>query len=157
MFCIETLPVFKEKHYVVKRDGNGIVLSKTYEGEKTKVVYKPVFFHIEAACIAWFTLEYILRLIVSSQKLNFMYQPLNLIDVVAVLPFYVMLGLEATDYDISILSVLRVLRLVRVFRIFKLSRYSKGLKILGYTFRVSYASLFLFHIRSHILTTYRTQ
>jgi voltage-gated potassium channel Kch len=95
----------------------------------------------EAACIAWFTLEYGLRLISSPKKFIFLYQPLNLIDIVAILPFYVTLALEATDSDISSLSVLRVLRLVRVFRIFKLSRYSKGLKILGYTFRASLREL----------------
>ena len=143
MFCVETLPRFKETVYSLQRDANGTVISKTEKGERTKPRYAPTFFGIECFCIAWFTIEYISRLLSSPRKLKFLYQALNIIDLVAILPFYITWILDSTDTNVSSLSILRVLRLVRVFRIFKLSRYSKGLKILGYTFKVSCALLVL--------------
>ena len=137
MFCIETLPEFKEQTYKIYYNADNTT-RKEAKGFKTKDVYQPVFATTEAACIAWFTFEYCIRLIASPKKLQFTIQPLNLIDLIAIIPFYIMLILKQTNTNVSSLSILRVLRLVRVFRIFKLSRYSKGLKILGYTFRVSF-------------------
>ena len=134
MFCIETLPEFKEATYKTFTVNNRTVTE--VKGFKTRRVYEPVFATTEAACIAWFTFEYCVRLIASPRKFQFLYQPLNMIDLVAIIPFYIMLVLKQTNTNVSSLSILRVLRLVRVFRIFKLSRYSKGLKILGYTFKV---------------------
>ena len=134
MFCLETLPQFKT------REGPNGTTTDSY---RTKAEYEPVFFTVESACIAWFTFEYLIRFIASPRKFNFLYQPLNMIDLVAIIPFYITLVLKQTDTNVSSLSILRVLRLVRVFRIFKLSRYSKGLKILGYTFRVSINSCFI--------------
>ena len=134
MFCLETLPQFK-----TRVGANGT----TTNSYRTKAEYEPVFFTVESACIAWFTFEYLTRFIASPRKIYFLYQPLNMIDLVAIIPFYITLVLKQTDTNVSSLSILRVLRLVRVFRIFKLSRYSKGLKILGYTFRVSTSCCFI--------------
>ena len=141
VFCVETLPEFKETIYSLEKDANGTIISKVESGERTKPMYEPTFFGIECFCIAWFTIEYIVRLLSSPRKVKFLYQVLNIIDLIAILPFYITLILHATDANISSLSILRVLRLVRVFRIFKLSRYSKGLKILGYTFMASIREL----------------
>lgn len=148
MFCIETLPEFKEQTYTIHYNADNST-RKELKGFKTKDVYQPVFATTEAACIAWFTFEYCARLIASPRKFQFIWQPLNLIDLIAIIPFYIMLVLKQTNTNVSSLSILRVLRLVRVFRIFKLSRYSKGLKILGYTFRVS--CLFFISLR-HVFT-----
>ena len=151
MFCLETLPEFKEQTFEDIKSKNGTVIGREPSNFKTKKVYEPVFFTVESACIAWFTFEYILRLIASPRKFQFLYQPLNMIDLVAIIPFYITLVLSQTNTNVSSLSILRVLRLVRVFRIFKLSRYSKGLKILGYTFRVS--TICLFYLRCSVTGT----
>jgi hypothetical protein len=47
-----------------------------------------VWFFIEAACIAIFTLELGIRLLVCPNKLKFVSEWMNLIDFLAVLPFY---------------------------------------------------------------------
>ena len=54
LFCIETLPVFQEKN----------------ENGKTKD--HQVFFTIEAVCIAWFTIEYIVRFLSAPNKCRFL-------------------------------------------------------------------------------------
>ncbi|XP_065061210.1 shaker-related potassium channel tsha2-like isoform X2 [Rhopilema esculentum] len=141
MFCVETLPNFKETYYQINKDANGTVISKTDKGERLKREYASVFNGVEMFCIVWFTLEYCVRLLSCPEKFKFLYQPLNVIDLVAIMPFYITLALNSVDTNVGSLSILRILRLVRVFRIFKLSRYSRGLKILGYTFKASLQEL----------------
>ncbi len=156
MFCVETLPNFKEQYFKIVKDANGTVISRTEKGDRVRPEYAPVFIKIETFCIIWFTVEYLLRLISSPKKLHFLYQPLNVIDIVAILPFYITLALNSVNTSVSSLSILRILRLVRVFRIFKLSRYSKGLKILGYTFKVSYY-ITNFSVELYFLFSFRNQ
>ena len=97
------------------------------------------WFSIEIFCIVWFTLEYLARFLSSPHKIDFLKSFLNIIDLVAILPYYITLPLDNASG--SSFAVLRVIRLVRVFRIFKLSRHSKGLQILGQTLRASMREL----------------
>ena len=126
-FCVETLPQFR-----VPESKNG---TKTTEDER----FRQPWFGLETACIIWFTFEYIVRLFSSPNKLVFLRSFLNIIDVVAILPYYITLPMKGSKA--SSLGVLRVIRLVRVFRIFKLSRHSRGLQILGHTLRASLREL----------------
>ena len=125
VFCIETLPSIR-----CKKDGTGPGCpqeSAPPTGEKPDSPW----FVIEVICIVWFTLEYVVRLAAAPQKLAFIRSFLNVIDLVAILPYYITLPMDTSR--VTSLSVLRVIRLVRVFRIFKLSRHSKGLQVLGHT------------------------
>lgn len=128
-FCVETLPQFRPKDTVNASN------STTTEDER----FRQPWFGLETACIIWFTFEYLVRLASSPNKLTFLRSFLNIIDVVAILPYYITLPMKSTKA--SSLGVLRVIRLVRVFRIFKLSRHSRGLQILGHTLRASLREL----------------
>ncbi|XP_065060803.1 shaker-related potassium channel tsha2-like [Rhopilema esculentum] len=129
VFCIETLPYFKEQP-----NGTSTEMS---------LIAKDVFMWIESICVAWFTIEYLLRLATCPRKFRFLYQPLNIVDLAAIVPFYVIVALEKTGTSLTSLAILRVLRLVRVFRIFKLSRYSKALQLLMQTLSSSVKELCL--------------
>lgn len=92
--------------------------------------YPRVFLGIESVCVAVFSMEYLARFYSSPNRFAFFRGAMSLIDLVAILPFYVGLALK-NDSDIS--SALVVLRVFRAFRIIKFSRHSKGLRVLGCT------------------------
>lgn len=96
---------------------------------------------IEAVIVGLFTLEYLTRLAVMPFPLRWAVTPLALIDLLAIVPFYVEVSVE--DADVSAIAVVRVLRLVRVFRVFKLSRYNTGFQIVAMTFVKAVDALFL--------------
>ena len=101
--------------------------------------YHQYWFLLELGCIIWFTIEYIIRFVASPNKWDFMISFLNIIDVLAILPYIIT---KSISYGHSVpFSVLRLARLVRILRIFKLSRHSLGLQILGHTLKASVKEL----------------
>ncbi|XP_001622346.3 potassium voltage-gated channel subfamily A member 2 [Nematostella vectensis] len=88
------------------------------------------WFVLEIVFNSWFTLEYLIRFFTAPSKYGFLLGLLNIVDLVAILPFYVTLLLDSSQSNS--VTVLRVLRVVRVFRMFKLSRYSRSLQVIGY-------------------------
>ena len=103
----------------------------------------PIFELIEVVCIGWFTLEYLLRLVAAPNKLAFLKGPLNLIDFVSIMPYYVSLIFSYGNYSnfTDARRVLTLFRVLRILRIFKLARHSTGLKALGFTLHHSYKEL----------------
>ncbi|XP_059384373.1 potassium voltage-gated channel subfamily G member 1-like [Carassius carassius] len=103
-------------------------------------------FIVETVCVAWFSLEFTLRFIQDRSKLAFLRQPLNLIDVIAILPYYITLVVDSTStgekrlgsgnsYLDKVGLVLRVLRALRILYVMRLARHSLGLQTLGLTAR----------------------
>lgn len=133
-FCIETLPNFRYTDKVITTGNTTRTIRVEIQDDK-----KMPWFAIESGCIVWFTFEYVMRFLSAPEKCKFVRSFLNLIDVIAILPFYITLPMESSS--VGSLGVLRVIRLVRVFRIFKLSRHSRGLQILGHTLRASLREL----------------
>ncbi|XP_053549442.1 potassium voltage-gated channel subfamily S member 1 [Bombina bombina] len=102
----------------------------------------PILHNLEYFCISWFTFEVSSRLILAPNLKKFFKHPLNLIDIVSVLPFYFTLLVDVTfgsDYELGNLGkVVQVFRLMRIFRVLKLARHSTGLRSLGATLKHSY-------------------
>ncbi|XP_006863806.1 PREDICTED: potassium voltage-gated channel subfamily V member 2 [Chrysochloris asiatica] len=113
---------------------------------------RPLLEHVELLCIAFFTLEYLLRLLSTPDLRGFARSALNLVDLVAILPLYLQLLLEgvigeggqraAREHDLETVGrvgkvgqALRTMRLMRIFRILKLARHSTGLRAFGFTLR----------------------
>ncbi|XP_053870938.1 potassium voltage-gated channel subfamily D member 1 isoform X2 [Malaclemys terrapin pileata] len=87
---------------------------------------------MDTACVLIFTGEYLLRLFAAPSRCRFLRSVMSIIDVVAILPYYIGLVMPENE-DVS--GAFVTLRVFRVFRIFKFSRHSQGLRILGYTLK----------------------
>ncbi|XP_030077766.1 A-type voltage-gated potassium channel KCND3 isoform X2 [Microcaecilia unicolor] len=94
--------------------------------------YSVAFFCLDTACVMIFTVEYLLRLFAAPSRYRFMRSVMSIIDVVAIMPYYIGLVMSNNE-DVS--GAFVTLRVFRVFRIFKFSRHSQGLRILGYTLK----------------------
>ena len=68
---------------------------------------------------------------------------MNIIDFLAVLPYYVSIALVREDSEnlVEVRRIAQFFRIMRIVRIFKLARHSTGLQSLGYTFKQSYKEL----------------
>jgi|GEM_PF-2177720 len=106
-----------------------------------EIPYKVNIFlnYFELISIIIFTVEYLLRLWIDPYRptvkhgffaklplyIRFIFSPMGLIDLIAILPFYLPF-IFVIDF-----RLLRLLRLVRLLRIFKLYRYDKSLKMIS--------------------------
>ncbi|XP_065153771.1 potassium voltage-gated channel subfamily C member 1b isoform X1 [Paramisgurnus dabryanus] len=135
-FCLETHeafnPVINRTEYITK--GNETVEHIIRETETmVQLTY------VEGVCVVWFTFEFLIRVTTCPNKLKFVRNTLNIIDFVAILPFYLEVGLSGMSSKAAkdVLGFLRVVRFVRILRIFKLTRHFVGLRVLGHTLRAS--------------------
>ena len=91
---------------------------------------------IELMTVVVFTVEYLLRLAVADRKLGFVFSFFGLIDLLAILPFYVAPGLD--------LRSVRAFRFLRLFRAFKFARYSKAIQRFARAFEMAKEEILLF-------------
>lgn len=99
-----------------------------------RTAYQDFFYYFEVFSVIFFSVEYVLRLWVANEtpafkkpfigNIRYALTPLSLIDLLAVLPFY--LPFFGVD-----LRSLRMLRLFRLFRFLKIVRYMKALSLIN--------------------------
>ena len=97
----------------------------------------------ELVCIVIFSLEYLIRLYIAKSKMRFVFSFYGIIDLLAILPFYLALGFD--------LRSARVLRFLRLFRIIKLIRYNKAIRRFQNAFIMIKQELIMFSVVSLIL------
>lgn len=117
-FTVETLPGLDQKT---------IVLLNTFE----------------LVSVIVFSLEYLIRIYTSDKKLKFIFSFYGIIDLLAILPFYLSFGFD--------LRSARILRFLRLFRIIKLVRYNKAISRFSVAFRMIKEELTMFSVVSLIL------
>lgn len=111
--------------------------------ERTSIRAHSIFDYIEIICNIWFTFEISLRFLVAHSKLAFFRSAVNVIDLLALLSFYLDQLLAKVLIINSEYEVLEFFSIVRIMRLFKLTRHYSGLKILIHTFRASLKELLL--------------
>ncbi len=109
--------------------------------------YQEFFHYFDIVSVAFFTIEYVLRVWSCNHeprykhsiygRLKYMLSPAALIDLLAILPFYIntVIGLD--------LRILRIFRLLRFFRLFRLTSYMKATKMVTNVFKNNVNELLL--------------
>lgn len=92
-----------------------------------------VWFIIDTCIIIWFSMEYLSRLASSPDKVKFIRSMLAIIDLLAIIPYFLSLILGDSFAPAFSFTIMRVFRLLRVVRLLKLTRYVAALRILGQT------------------------
>ena len=116
------------------------VLAVVLESFNTlKTSFGASFRGFETFSVIIFTVEYVIRIWTADLKyphkgkllsrIAFIFSAMAIIDLLAILPFYIPL---TTRVD---LRALRILRLTRILRILKISRYSNSLALIGRVFK----------------------
>jgi len=98
-----------------------------------------VFYVIEWISVVIFTIDYNIRLFTCPKLIPFVFGVMNLVDLVAWLPFWIM-GFTGDppfaepsldSSDVGGVGFVRAVRLIRVFRVFKVGKYSLGIQMFG--------------------------
>ncbi len=97
----------------------------------------------EVITVAIFTIEYLVRLFVADRRLKFAFSFYGLIDLLAILPFYIAIGID--------LRSIRIFRLFKLMRVFKICRYSTATQRFGVAFLKIKEELVLFIIATAFL------
>jgi voltage-gated potassium channel len=98
---------------------------------------------IESVIAVIFTIEYLLRIILTEKKTSYLFSFYGIIDLLAVLPFYL-------SGNVSF-QTLRVLRFLRLFRILKLTRYTDAISRICKAILIAKEELVLFSIVTSML------
>ena len=85
-----------------------------------------------------FTLEYILRIYVADRKRDYILSFYGIVDLIAIAPFYLSIGID--------LRSLRILRMLRLFRLFKLVRYNSAMRRFSRAFSIAKEEVVIFGI-----------
>ena len=90
----------------------------------------------EVIIVFLFTIEYALRVYVADRKTGYIFSFYGIVDLLAILPFYLALGVD--------MRTLRALRLLRLFRLFKLARYNKAIDRFANAFTIAREEIIIF-------------
>ncbi|HYQ57695.1 MAG TPA: ion transporter [Draconibacterium sp.] len=101
----------------------------------------------ETVVVVLFTLEYLLRLYVADRKIRYIFSFYGLIDLAAIIPFYISSGID--------LRSLRIFRMLRLFRLMKLFRYSKAIRRFSRAFSIAKEEIVLFGVVTIMLYTFQ--
>lgn len=97
----------------------------------------------EFFCVIFFSVEYLLRFSLSKKPLRYFFSFYGIIDLFAILPFYLTSGID--------LRSIRIFRLFRLFRIFKLLKYNSAIDRISFAFSSIKRELIIFLLATFFL------
>ena len=105
--------------------------------------YKELLRVFEVGTVIIFTIEYFLRFWFSRPRGSYALSFFGVVDLVAILPFYISSGID--------LRSVRAFRLLRLFRLLKLARYSSAMQRYHRAFMIAREELILFGFTALII------
>jgi voltage-gated potassium channel len=109
--------------------------------------YSSIFWATEWFLTIFFTIEYIVRIIISPAKRKYVFSFFGIIDLLSILPAY----LSLVFTGMHSLMILRSFRLLRVFRVFKLARFIGEASHLSQALRASRHKIIVFVVTVGII------
>jgi len=91
---------------------------------------------VETTTVTLFTAEYALRVLVADRRASFVFGFFGLVDLIAILPFYLSVGVD--------LRSIRAVRFLRLFRLLKLARYNEAVDRLHRAMLIAREELLVF-------------
>ena len=152
---IESLPQFvnlsseackgdSQQQNMTQAVGSSSMNLKSKGGKICLAYFASPFVLVQTICVGFFTLELILRAISMPSLCEFIKNPMNWIDVFAIVPFYIIISLrltgqvdDANSSTYSALQILRILRFSRVFKFYRIFKNIKAIRVLAWTLRES--------------------
>ncbi|MBK9245432.1 MAG: ion transporter [Burkholderiales bacterium] len=105
--------------------------------------WRQALWSFEVFCAAVYTFEYAVRLHLARPRLKYATSFYGIIDLLAILPFYLMVAFN--------LQAVRAFRLLRLLRLFKLVRYTKAVQRFRRAFAIARDDLVLFGVSAMIV------
>ena len=136
MVCLSTIT------FMIETTFEGEV-GETYSQDSVSIL-QSITENIEYFTVLFFTLEFILRLIICPRKWKFLTNQMNIIDLLAIFPFFLsalLTGLEDMQIIGKTGNIMRLIRIMRILRVFKMVRHFSSLQSLIYTLRKAYKEL----------------
>lgn len=147
--AVETLPKYSNNQTDLCYHEENITSSINEVSLCTERFSSP-FFIIQTICVLYFTIEFILRFISTPSYYRFVLSIYNWIDLCAIIPYFVFLGLELHRKDTSLnaslltsLRVFRILRFLRVVKIYLIFSRLKSLRVLSSTLKESFTDFII--------------
>jgi voltage-gated potassium channel len=107
------------------------------------------FFFIEWFFTGLFTLEYVLRIYCSPNRLKYLFSFYGVVDLISIIPSYLGLIISGAQY----LLIIRLLRVLRIFRVLKLVRYLSEADVLLRSINQARRKIFVFFSLVLVLST----
>lgn len=98
---------------------------------------------VEVVTVIVFSIEYVGRILVAPEKMKFIFSFFGLVDFLAILPFYLSIGLD--------LRAVRAFRLFRLVRILKLLKYNSAIHRFHQALMIAKEELILFSFFSGLV------
>lgn len=90
--------------------------------------YVQFFWYAELFFVSFFSIEYLLRFFTDKNPLHYMTSFMGFVDLLAILPTFIILGLGYASPTIRLLRIVRSIRVLRLLRVIRLIRFFGGTK-----------------------------
>lgn len=154
--CLETIPSLQDRLHALRYTSSCssfLNASDPTEVHFQRLLPQPIYALriLDYLCNSFFSVELLIRLVVAPRPLTFIKSPITIIDIVAIIPFYLMLLFDVIFHTpckvgkgpATFLQVVFLFRIIRVFRVFQMLAYFKPLKILIRSLRDSVYELLI--------------